>query len=515
MDDFLTRRSILSGASFAGLSLSAGGEPAPQAFANQEALPLQRGTLGAGPICVRATGAIGDGQFHPLSEHFPNLAAARAIYPGATSLSDSLDGAAIQAAIDQAARLGAALQSRWRVHIPPGRYRLSHSIRLPNNVILAGDGIGVSIIDNQNTPLASPLIVNAEPNVASMSIRDLSLHGGTHGVRINVIAYVEEYEFLRVGFQMQSNKNFECNRLLQIGSFTGCTFAKAPYGVFVADWTTNVATFLDCRFEDHTRASLHLIGAEAINIFGGRFESGTPSRGDEATIELTRAAAVNIQGVYFEGTHPLLLRERQSRHGVTFAGCHFTGSSNPAGTPGVYRFDSDGIVHFGTNDWGTPSVGPARMALSGSNSGLVGPGRRYLLRAPTDWHILSEQVRLPAGGKHPVAVLKRIGAGAGAACVTGTLHVTRMARRTNEGILVSTASYGLTATLLSDQTIAAELVPITAGATPLRVTPASAGPGRTTLVASATDSLEGILRWTIEAQALAAELDNRIEVDID
>jgi hypothetical protein len=505
MDNFLTRRTILSGASFAGLTLSTGDT---LALGTQDAGQSTKEGAATGTVSVREFGAIGDGQFHPLSSRFSSLAAAQGTYPSAVGLTESLDGAAIQAAIDHAARLGTALQLRWRVHIPAGRYRLSRSIRLHSNVILTGDGINASIIDNQNTRLDAPLIVNADPEAVSMSLRDLSLHGGTHGVRINVRQYVDGFEFTRVGFQMQSDKNFECNRLLQIGSFTGCTFAKAPYGVFVAEWTTNVAHFFDCKFEDHSRASLHLTAAEVVNFFGGRFESGSGSTGKEATIELTRAAAINFYGVYFEGTHPILLRETQSRNGVTFSGCHFTASSK-----GPYLFDSDGIVHFGTNDWGTPSPGPARMALSGDNAGLVGPGRRYLLRTPTDWNIHSEQVSFAAGKTHPIAVLTRVGTGSGAACITGSLHLTRMAPRAGS-MLVSTASYRLTAVLSGGKAIAVELTPLTAETTPLRVASGSVGRDRATLVASATDGLEGTLRWRIEAQAIATEPDTRIEIDV-
>jgi hypothetical protein len=507
MDNFLTRRTILSGASFAGLSLTSG--DALAVGSQDDALPTRK-NIATGAISVDQFGAIGDGQFHPLSSRFPTLSAARNSYPTATALSESLDGHAIQAAIDHAAQLGAGLQARWRVHIPAGRYRLSQSIRLPSNVNLSGDGIDVSIIDNQNTRLDAPLVVNANPDFVSMSLCDLSLHGGTHGVRINARQYVDGYEFTRVAFQMQSDKNFECNKLLQIGSFTGCVFAKAPYGIFVAEWTTNVANFFHCRFEDHSRASLHLTAAEAVNFFGGRFESGSGTTGKEATIELTRAASINFHGVYFEGTHPVLLRESQSRNGVTFAGCHFTASSK-----GPYQFESDGIVHFGTNDWGTLSSGPARMTVSGANAGLVGTGRRYLLRTPTDWHIHSEQASLAAGGKRPVAVLRRVGTGSGAACVTGMLHLTRMARRPDGGIMASAASYQLTATSSDGRVMAVEVAHTSGEATPLRVVPSPVSRDGATLIASAVDGLGGVLRWRIEAQAIATQPDNRIELDIE
>ncbi|RYF13407.1 MAG: hypothetical protein EOO77_15555, partial [Oxalobacteraceae bacterium] len=418
MNDFPTRRTIISGASLAGASLAGA---ALANMSNEQTVPAGvRNTADNGvatPISIRQFGAIGDGGFHPLSTRFPSLSAARNEYPVASALSDSLDGAAIQAAINYAEQLGRSLQARCCVHIPAGRYRLSRSIRLPSNVVLIGDGIGVSIIDNQNTPLDVPLIVNADPDVVAMSIEDLSLHGGTHGIRITAKQYVDGFDLHRVSFQMQSDKNLECNRLLQIGTLVQCVFAKAPYGVYVAEWTTNVVSFHDCRFEDHSRTALRLNGAECVNFFGGRFESGRGIHGNDPTLSLDGAAAVNFHGVYFEGTPPVLLRESRSRHGVTFTGCHFTGSANPGGPPGAYRFESDGIVNFGPNDWGTPSPGPARMAIFGPNAGLVGTGRRYLLRTPTDWRIHSEQVGLAPGGSHDLVTITRVGSGKAAASI--------------------------------------------------------------------------------------------------
>lgn len=51
-------------------------------------------------------GAIRDGANHPLSERYGTLAQAQAVYPKATALTQSIDGAAIQKAIDTAAATG-------------------------------------------------------------------------------------------------------------------------------------------------------------------------------------------------------------------------------------------------------------------------------------------------------------------------------------------------------------------------------------------------------------------------
>lgn len=49
---------------------------------------------------LRALGFIGDGSSHPLSEKFPTLTAARAVFPRANALTEEIDGHAIQRSID-------------------------------------------------------------------------------------------------------------------------------------------------------------------------------------------------------------------------------------------------------------------------------------------------------------------------------------------------------------------------------------------------------------------------------
>ncbi|MGV8671340.1 hypothetical protein ACV34V_34410, partial [Pseudomonas aeruginosa] len=49
---------------------------------------------------VKDYGAIADGAYHPLSERFATLADAQAVYPFVTSLSQSIDWAAIQSCLN-------------------------------------------------------------------------------------------------------------------------------------------------------------------------------------------------------------------------------------------------------------------------------------------------------------------------------------------------------------------------------------------------------------------------------
>ncbi|TYO83317.1 hypothetical protein DQ397_001120 [Pseudomonas sp. CK-NBRI-02] len=80
---------------------------------------------------VKDYGAIADGTYHPLSERFATLSAAQAVYPHATALTDSIDWAAFQAAINSGAP---------RVHTPGGHYVLNKGTLCTRDVAYSGDG---------------------------------------------------------------------------------------------------------------------------------------------------------------------------------------------------------------------------------------------------------------------------------------------------------------------------------------------------------------------------------------
>lgn len=74
----------------------------------------------ADQITVEDFGAIGDGTLHPLSERFSTLVSAQAKYPHVTSLTQSIDWAAIQAAVNYSATTGAGIKllARYIVNAP-------------------------------------------------------------------------------------------------------------------------------------------------------------------------------------------------------------------------------------------------------------------------------------------------------------------------------------------------------------------------------------------------------------
>jgi hypothetical protein len=83
---------------------------------------------------VRNYGAVADGSSHPLSGYYGTLAAAQAVYPHATALTQEIDWAAIQGALN-AARTG--LNGRV-VYAPSGNYYLNANLSIPEGVTLKG-----------------------------------------------------------------------------------------------------------------------------------------------------------------------------------------------------------------------------------------------------------------------------------------------------------------------------------------------------------------------------------------
>lgn len=76
-------------------------------------------------------GAIADGTYHPLSERFDSLWVAQLVYPFVTSLSQSLDWAGLQAAVNYG-----------NVMDPEGRWWLNDTVKIPKFRQVVGSGRG-------------------------------------------------------------------------------------------------------------------------------------------------------------------------------------------------------------------------------------------------------------------------------------------------------------------------------------------------------------------------------------
>lgn len=92
-------------------------------------------------IPVQYFGGIGDGNSHPLSEFYANLAAAQAVYPFATSLTQEIDHCAIQLGLRVSHNNHAG--EHPVIFLPRGRYLVA-SLQGYTHAGIEGEGEGVS-----------------------------------------------------------------------------------------------------------------------------------------------------------------------------------------------------------------------------------------------------------------------------------------------------------------------------------------------------------------------------------
>lgn len=82
-----------------------------------------------GPVVnIKSYGAIGDGTCHQLSSLFPSLAAAQRVYPKASDLTQCVDWAATQKAIDIAFAVGPTGNDSSSIYCSLGNYQLSNPL---------------------------------------------------------------------------------------------------------------------------------------------------------------------------------------------------------------------------------------------------------------------------------------------------------------------------------------------------------------------------------------------------
>ena len=327
------------------------------------------------PINVKDFGAVGDNVSRPLSTVTTfegqnttgwTLAQWQTIFPHVVSLAQTLDWAAIQAAIDYADRIPFR---REAVYIPNGYYVITTSLRVPNFAAILGQSQTGTIINNQNVAMTEQgQIVNKDPvSFIYVTIENLTLRGGARGISINVSSETAGCVFTNVGMDLHTDFNVSVNQLLQTSTWTNCTFANAQYGLYAPAFTSNANTFVNCGFLNNTRACVYFRTSEVNDFIGCRFEGGGIA--NRTTIDVDDTRNLNFIGCYFEATNEILVGETRSCNSILFDGCHFTGATR-LGQAGFfpYQFISDGIIQFGNNNWGVVnSNGPAKMFSSGMN----------------------------------------------------------------------------------------------------------------------------------------------------
>lgn len=166
-------------------------------------------------INVKDFGAKGDGSDHPLSEVFPSLASAQAIYPFVTSLSQTQDYAAIQAAINAAKTINAA------VFIPSGQYIVNSTILADYAISMYGEGgqglRDVSATNHSPSPVRGTVI-----NSKVTSGRTLSISPAKYCFGLTL------RDFAIWGVQGQCDKGLYLNAIGWMGIVSGVNIQKFP-----------------------------------------------------------------------------------------------------------------------------------------------------------------------------------------------------------------------------------------------------------------------------------------------
>lgn len=217
---------------------------------------------------IKNYGAIGDGNSHPLSGLYANLAAAQVDYPHATALTNELDWAATQKALNLAGVNGG------RVVSPVGWYRFDQELVIPempnaddgwNAVDILGDGMRNTVWEWRDDLGAGKFAIRPPDQVNSYmrtKISDITFYGprdfdalDTKPSNMDGVAVAHRYLLDRVAVQWF---RAGISVLGDHSNFYHCEISKNYYGVYWAGDATNRGdhNFVSCDINGNKRANL-------------------------------------------------------------------------------------------------------------------------------------------------------------------------------------------------------------------------------------------------------------------
>lgn len=119
--------------------------------------PEVRKNLGIKSISIKDYGAVCDDQSHPLADYFSTLAEAQAAYPAATSLSQYIDGLAINKALDEARAVSAGGKQAVKLIADQGHCHVNvdlNATMLRGTAIeLVGNGNMIKVFSTAESPV--------------------------------------------------------------------------------------------------------------------------------------------------------------------------------------------------------------------------------------------------------------------------------------------------------------------------------------------------------------------------
>ena len=351
-------------------------------------------------VSVKDFGAIGDNTYRPLSGVTSlnginttgwTVSQWQTIYPFVTALTNSLDWCVIQAAMN-AVTINA--YQRGAVYFPDGYYVIKDSLQIPVFISLFGNTTTGCIINNQNESLTAPqAIAKGGVNMIGLQVKNMTWRGAKTAFLF--AAGMQSCIFENVNMDLQTDFNINTTDC-EVNKFINCIFSNAQYGMFCAgSGFVNMNDFTNCEFNATTWSCVYFQtsgGSTVNNFYGCRFEGGGVN--NRATIDIANGSTnLNLDGCYFENTGSYAISEVGSTNSTTVKNCHFTYDGVSAG----YRFASDGIIDFGTNNWYVGSNGPNTMYVSGVNNNQLGNNNiLYFAHSLQHKKFVSKYVHTPA-----------------------------------------------------------------------------------------------------------------------
>jgi hypothetical protein len=325
-------------------------------FSGSTTIPFTQTGVGAVPTTVDAKlktmpsvkdfGAIGDGGTHPLSERYATLAAAQAVYPFVTSLAQTIDWAAIQAATNTIS------SGRGTVYIPKGVYITKDEIDCSSNsydmLAYEGDAAQTYVRNYAASPMATFNCSGSVFKVAALSFKNIALWYPTNTAAGSI------------GVKLVNRQETYFDHMSISGYYNGI--------VLTTSWAPRINNSV---FSDHKAAAVTTTDSsfKGASITNNTF-FGNGIVASKAALELSSPNGAIISGNDFSTNYRHI--SFQYAVGVSVNGNYF--ENTPSYTPSFVFSTSNAAINFTGNtiQWSTGNVFENVEGLSFNNNHLYG-----------------------------------------------------------------------------------------------------------------------------------------------
>ena len=233
-------------------------------------------------LSIKDFGAIGDGASHPLSERYSTLTAAQVDYPFVTSLTQTIDYAATQAALNAVATRGGGSLLIPAATSDAG-YQISTRLVVPDKVNIYGEGY-MSCLTATSAFSGEVVALDWGPYSSGRFLRHFRISGADSSVGLGttIDGNITQYRYI-YGFHIDSVSVQGVDTAFQFqglwhSKLTNCTSGNCRVGLDL--WGQNVSVNVDaCHFRQQNTAKLS--NSYGIRIRPRQYTfQGTPSRSE-------------------------------------------------------------------------------------------------------------------------------------------------------------------------------------------------------------------------------------------